>query len=560
MGDQLDFSKLLAWKLLLSISSLDDALEESYYETWDQKYGIKRKNTSYLNTSFSYNLEDEIADDLKAKNSELKKRKDKLTAEIKKLTKYIQTARTSSKGAKKTRIQNSAKTEKLTTDITDLEKDLKTLTAMAKELQKEHINIMKLPADATKLSTDEGRLKKLAAKFPAYYQQGGTVSESDKRRKEAELIKLEQEIKELEIKEPEKGIQDLENNEELKAKINKYKELTKEVKKIKLLASNTKKDQKKEAKSRREQAKQAAKEAKQAAKAMPTKAMPTKAVPTPAEKAAKAERDKKATNAQKNIVNTLGKKAPVAHSIITNASSATAPMLHGANQRITKTNNDISSGITAAHSKITAAHSKITDAHSNIRNSKHGSGLEFQKKQEESNNLIYLENAIDDTTSDPIDFSSREYKKFGEQPEFLSSLENILRDKNPDIVTILNEMYDTLDPLTLTYLNKLIATSIPLIDRLKLYIFIASLMPELSDAFVEFLESIKVNNDLLGNYTKELNNNMKGLFFKNNKKITEIRDKAKEQPNMMESMLAFGKKKNNDNNQGYRKIKIKKKK
>ena len=35
MGDQLDFSKLLLWKLLLSISSLDDALDANYYADWD---------------------------------------------------------------------------------------------------------------------------------------------------------------------------------------------------------------------------------------------------------------------------------------------------------------------------------------------------------------------------------------------------------------------------------------------------------------------------------------------------------------------------------------------
>ena len=82
-----------------------------------------------------------------------------------------------------------------------------------------------------------------------------------------------------------------------------------------------------------------------------------------------------------------------------------------------------------------------------------------------------------------ITFEGHEYKKYGHQEEFISSLEDRLNLLNSPLVGIVNEFYDTIDPLTLTYLNKLIATSIPLIDRIKLYIFLASLMPEFGEAF-----------------------------------------------------------------------------
>lgn len=198
----------------------------------------------------------------------------------------------------------------------------------------------------------------------------------------------------------------------------------------------------------------------------------------------------------------------------------------------------------------------IKSAPSKIKTSKHINGQQFQKKQEVSNNLIYLENAIDDITLGQIDFSSDNYIRDKDKNSFLS-LENKLKSKNDKLVTILNTLYDTLDPLTLTYLNKLIATSIPLIDRLKLYIFIASLMPELSEAFVGFLVTMKEDDKLSDQYNEELNKNLNGMFYKNREKVIQKRAEAKERPNMMESMLPFGKQNTNGKTNGKTKTKTK---
>ena len=167
-----------------------------------------------------------------------------------------------------------------------------------------------------------------------------------------------------------------------------------------------------------------------------------------------------------------------------------------------------------AHLAKAAHHAKA--AHKAARNSNHGSGADFKKKQNESNNLIYLEKAIDDEANEPsastVTFEGNEYKKYGHQEEFISSLEDRLNLLNSPLVGIVNEFYDTIDPLTLTYLNKLIATSIPLIDRIKLYIFLASLIPEFGEAFAMFLETM--NPMWLNIYTTSLNHNMQGLFYK----------------------------------------------
>ena len=52
-----------------------------------------------------------------------------------------------------------------------------------------------------------------------------------------------------------------------------------------------------------------------------------------------------------------------------------------------------------AHLTKAAHHARA--AHKAARNSNHGSGADFKKKQNESNNLIYLEKAIDDEANEP---------------------------------------------------------------------------------------------------------------------------------------------------------------
>jgi len=184
-------------------------------------------------------------------------------------------------------------------------------------------------------------------------------------------------------------------------------------------------------------------------------------------------------------------------------------------------------------------HSKGKARLAKVQNSSHVSGADFQKKQNISNNLIYLEKAIDDgateSSASTVMFNGPEYNKYEHQQEFISSLENKLQTP---LVVIVNKFYDKLDPLTRTYLNKLIATSIPLIDRIKLYIFLASLIPEFGKQFAEFLKSMTPN--LLNLYTTELNHNMHGLFYKHREKLQTKRDTSILKAQKRKKMLKDG--------------------
>ena len=102
------------------------------------------------------------------------------------------------------------------------------------------------------------------------------------------------------------------------------------------------------------------------------------------------------------------------------------------------------------------------------------------KDDEESQNIIYLEQAIDDKAFDPsgtvLKFKNT-IKKY--KPSELKQLTTLISAKNAGLVTVIDKFTNAADPLTLTFLNKLIALSLPLIDRVKLYIFLGSLMPDL---------------------------------------------------------------------------------
>ena len=99
----------------------------------------------------------------------------------------------------------------------------------------------------------------------------------------------------------------------------------------------------------------------------------------------------------------------------------------------------------------------------------------------------------------------------------------VLMMQNNQLVQIVNEFYTTIDPLTVTYINKLIAISLPLIDRIKLYAFLVSLMPEVGEALKTFTESMVTSRYLKHIYNREINNNMRGLFYKYNDILKEKR-------------------------------------
>ena len=83
---------------------------------------------------------------------------------------------------------------------------------------------------------------------------------------------------------------------------------------------------------------------------------------------------------------------------------------------------------------IKAAASKAThhlkSAHKSARNSIHGSGADFQENQNESNNLIYLEKAIDEATGSPSDdemFNGEKYSTYSSQKGIYIFLRNKIK-------------------------------------------------------------------------------------------------------------------------------------
>lgn len=455
MGDQLDFSKLLLWKLLLSLSSLDDALDANYYANWDTTYGDARRGDSYLNTLI-----------VMGNNSE-------------EITNTILLS------------EDNKKKKKLTKELLDDNKN----RALSANIQKQELLHKTLERQDT-------------IKYKAH---GGEGSYDDTAAINKNQATTQIQIKREKLKQKRDELQKL--NSKSTAPGRKKSNLIADIKNLETEIKHLTPDDT-DATRREENAKIA--------------------------KLRRLEREQahEAHKAEMSKLDDTHNAMVVASSHKDNREEMDAVHKHHAKDLHAKGK---------AHLAKAAHHAKA--AQKKARNSNHGSGADFKKKQNESNNLIYLEQAIDDEANEPsastVTFEGNEYKQYGHQEEFISSLEDRLNILNSPLVGIVNEFYDTIDPLTLTYLNKLIATSIPLIDRIKLYIFLASLMPEFGEALEVFMETM--NPMWLNIYTTSLNHNMKGLFYKHGDVLETKRAKSilksKERNQMLKNGIkkrAFG--------------------
>ena len=604
MGDQLDFSKLLVWKLLLSISSLDDALDANYYADWDITYGDKRRGDSYLNTLIVMNKDDKDELDNQWNTDKLQIQ---LEREIVKLKKDIEKLNSIKEKTNKRTKKNRASALKIT-ELKQKILDLQIKLHIA--MNNENLTNPKL-TDAIIDSTwrgGDGTSQPLA-------RGGGEEQSVENKKKTKEVYKLDEEIRE---KREELNYALANDNDDAEIQA----ELTLLINNRQLLNNDIRPDNT---------------ESKKIIKKMNTEDIKAHndAIQTERERynteLTKAHPEKKANELTKEHYKRLEQinkeknmyKYNNSDRVHTQDSHDATQILYKRQQQLypdkfthkdgyiqkisnkpdttphddaaasthpnkpDHTSGDLATKTTAAkvateaainkhvshealaaakaHGEVAKHHAKelhakgkahlanaahhARAAHKAARNSNHGSGADFKKKQNESNNLIYLEKAIDDEANEPsastVTFEGPEYKKYGHQEEFISSLEERLSLLNGPLVGIVNEFYDTIDPLTLTYLNKLIATSIPLIDRIKLYIFLASLMPEFGEAFALFLETM--NPMWLNIYTTSLNHNMQGLFYKHGDVLQTKRAKSllksKERTKMLKDGIkksAFG--------------------
>ena len=128
-------------------------------------------------------------------------------------------------------------------------------------------------------------------------------------------------------------------------------------------------------------------------------------------------------------------------------------------------------------------------------------------------------------STDTMDFSSYPYKhKFGFKPlNYNQSLDRKLIMHDPLLFATVNEIYDSMDTTTMTFLNKLFTNAIPYINRIKLYILLAEMFPvlqlEMEAAFLHMKEMPYLERI----YNKRIDDNIKHLMYKYRKEIKQNR-------------------------------------
>ena len=526
MTDQLDFSKLLLYKVLLSIGNLGNALDANSYAEWNRSYSYT--NNVYFDTPTL----DSSAAVVLAREKENKqiKQKDTETCTEVMCDKGIKTKHDyklwARKGGHPDKGGDISTFQKVNAcqDAEDFcKEDIELITrekVMKTDPQKggAPLTSEEIQNNATLIANKRTQLKELNKKLREKIRQGDTTATKA----------IEQQITELK-----KSI----NNLISKQMDPDYQKKRQEASKhhIKVAAEERKK-----------------KEA--AAVAKPTVEKPTVEKPTTAKAPATAAEKAPATAAEKAPATIA--KAPATTTITPKATpetpattikatpetpATTAKAPETPETTTSKATEQVQKHVDTAKKHATAIKSKASKHLRRSRRSGHVSGAQFKATENETSNLIYLETVIDDGSNDPSasiqDFNTDLYKQYANKTDYLSSLENTLRFRNNDLVNIVNEFYDAIDPLTLTYLNKLIATAIPFIDRIKLYIFLVSLMPDFSDALAIFIESINESQWLEYRYNKKLDENMRGLFYKYNDVLKEKRAKSIEQTKERKEML-----------------------
>tara|TARA_Y100000748_G_scaffold303761_1_gene309992 strand:- start:3574 stop:4179 length:606 start_codon:yes stop_codon:yes gene_type:complete len=154
------------------------------------------------------------------------------------------------------------------------------------------------------------------------------------------------------------------------------------------------------------------------------------------------------------------------------------------------------------------------------------SGAAFQTAQAIATNLKYLEDSIDvpaSPSADSMTFDTYPYKPLITPPNYIQSLDNALTKHDPLFKITVDEIYDTMDATTMTFLNKLFTNAIPYINRIKLYFLIAEMFPALAIEMEAIATEMKMDPTREQLYTKKINKNIQHLLYKYRTQVSKKR-------------------------------------
>ena len=155
------------------------------------------------------------------------------------------------------------------------------------------------------------------------------------------------------------------------------------------------------------------------------------------------------------------------------------------------------------------------------------SGAAFQEAQAMAENLPYLENTIDipaSPSADSMTFDAYPYKPRYTLPSYYTeTLDRPLMRHQPLFLETVNEIYDTMDTTTMTFLNKLFTNAIPYINRIKLYFLIAEMFPALAIEMEAVATELKLDPTSAPMYNKKIDENLRHLLYKYRKQVVKKR-------------------------------------
>lgn len=203
----------------------------------------------------------------------------------------------------------------------------------------------------------------------------------------------------------------------------------------------------------------------------------------------------------------------------------TSPKAPTLEQHATDAKAAVEKATTKAKEKAKAAHTFMKSSTSNKRQSKMYSkrsgkisGAAFQEAQAVAENLPYLEEAIDSPatpSANSMTFDAYPYKPTNRMPpNYIQSLEQRLMRHDPLFLETVNEIYDTMDTTTMTFLNKLFTNAIPYINRVKLYVLLAEMFPALAIEMEALVDEMKLDPSRAEKYNKKIDENLRHLLYK----------------------------------------------
>ena len=143
--------------------------------------------------------------------------------------------------------------------------------------------------------------------------------------------------------------------------------------------------------------------------------------------------------------------------------------------------------------------------------------------------LIHLANAISKNVL-ANNLNNRAKNQHIEETN-LNRFKLLMSDNHKDFMKTIDDVYKELDPFTLKYLNKLMATAIPFISQLKLYhMFLFTLMPKVGTAYKQFHRTVIAEED--GDFQKyddSISSDLRQLLVKYENSAYYIASKDKAQ-------------------------------